>query len=128
MACGNCATVRGASGRNASTRGISTSNGRASIIAGEERRLLAAGSPRLQNIIIAALDTCCRRGELLTLQRRDLDLNRGELTIHAEKAKDRDTRVLPLSARLTAVLKMAKTGLPLDRNDSAENRRNSTVN
>jgi integrase len=76
---------------------------------GEERRLLAAASPRLQNLITAALDTCCRRGELLSLQWRDVDLPRGEITIRAENAKDSDTRVLPISARLSAVLKMAKT-------------------
>jgi integrase len=77
--------------------------------AGEERRLLAAAGPRLQNVIIAALDTCCRRGELLSLQWGDVNLERGELTIRAEKAKDGDTRVLPISARLSAILKMAKT-------------------
>jgi integrase len=33
----------------------------------------------------------------------------GELTIRAENAKDGETRVLPISARLAAVLKMAKT-------------------
>jgi integrase len=77
--------------------------------AGEERRLLAAAGPRLQNIIIAALETCCRRGELLSLQWRDVNLDRGELMIRAENAKDGDTRVLPISARLAAVLKMAKT-------------------
>lgn len=76
---------------------------------GEERRLLAAAGPRLQNLIIAALDTCCRRGELLSLQWRDVNLDRGELTIRGEKAKDGDTRVLPISTRLAAVLKMAKT-------------------
>jgi integrase len=76
---------------------------------GEERRLLAAAGPRLQNLIIAALETCCRRGELLSLQWRDVSLERGDLTIRGEKAKDGDTRVLPISARLAAVLKMAKT-------------------
>lgn len=76
---------------------------------GDERRLLAAASPRLQNLIIAALETCCRRGELLSLQWGDVNLERGELTIGAEKAKDGDTRVLPISTRLAAILKMAKT-------------------
>jgi integrase len=76
---------------------------------GEERRLLAAASPRLQNLIVAALETCCRRGELLSLQWRDVTLSRGELTIRGEKAKDGDTRVLPISSRLLAVLKMART-------------------
>jgi integrase len=76
---------------------------------GEERRLLTAAGPRLQNLIIAALDTCCRRGELLSLVWRDVNLDRGELMIRAEKAKTGSTRVLPISARLSAVLKMAKT-------------------
>jgi len=76
---------------------------------GEERRLLAAASPRLQNLIIAALETACRCGELLSLQWRDVDLERGELTIRAEKAKDGDTRVLPISSRLRVVLTMAQT-------------------
>jgi integrase len=70
---------------------------------------LAAASPRLQNLIIAALESACRCGELLSLQWRDVDLERGELTIRAEKAKDGDMRVLPMSSRLKAVLKMAQT-------------------
>ena len=77
--------------------------------AGEERRLLAAASPRLQSLIVAALETCCRRGELLSLQWADVSLSRGELTIRAEKAKDAESRVLPVSARLRPVLEMART-------------------
>ena len=76
---------------------------------GEERRLLGAANPRLQNLIIAALESACRCGELLSLQWRDVDLERGEMTIRVEKAKDGDTRVLPISSRLKAVLKMAQT-------------------
>jgi integrase len=76
---------------------------------GEERRLLAVAGPRLQNLIIGAIETCARRGELLSLVWRDVNLERGELTIRGEKAKDGDTRVLPISTRLAAVLKMAKT-------------------
>jgi integrase len=76
---------------------------------GEERRLLAAAGPRLQNLILAAVETCCRRGELLSLQWRDVNLERGEFLIRGEKAKDGDTRRLPISARLLAVLTMAKT-------------------
>jgi integrase len=76
---------------------------------GEERRLLAAAAPRLYNVIVAALDSCCRRGELLSLQWRDVNLDRREITIRGDKAKDGDTRVLPISARLAAVLAMAKT-------------------
>jgi len=77
--------------------------------AGEERQLLAVATPRLQNLIIAAVESYCRRGELLSLQWRDVNLERGEMIILGEKAKDGDTRVIPISSRLAAVLKMAKT-------------------
>jgi len=53
-----------------------------------------------------ALETCCRRGELLSLHWRDVSLTRGELTIRAENAKDNETRVLPISANLKAVLQL----------------------
>ena len=79
------------------------------VAPGEERRLLAVAGPRLQHLIIAAIETCCRRGELLNLQWRDVSMQRGELMIRAEHAKDGETRVLPISARLAAVLTMART-------------------
>lgn len=75
----------------------------------EEARLLAVAGAHLQRIIIAALETTCRRGELLKLQWKDVDLKRRELTIRAENAKDAETRVLPISTRLLAVLEMART-------------------
>jgi integrase len=75
---------------------------------GEERRLLAAATPWLQRLIIAALETGCRRGELLSLQWQDVDQARNELTIRAEKAKDGDMRTLPISARLKGVLAMIR--------------------
>lgn len=77
---------------------------------GEERRLLAATekNPGMQRLIIAALDTACRRGELLALTWSDIDLNRREFTIRAANAKDGETRVLPISSRLAGVLAMAK--------------------
>ena len=55
---------------------------------GEERRLLAAAGPFLQRLIIAALETGCRRGELLSLVWADVDLAGREIRIRAAKAKD----------------------------------------
>jgi integrase len=75
---------------------------------GEERRLLTHAGPWLQRLIIAALETCCRMGELLSLQWRDIDLARGEFTVRAENAKDDESRVLPISPRLRAVLEMER--------------------
>lgn len=77
--------------------------------AGEERRLLTVASPLLHRLIIGALETGCRRGELLNLAWRDVNLTRKELTVRAELAKSRKQRILPVSARLAAVLEMART-------------------
>jgi integrase len=62
---------------------------------------------RLSGLIIAALETGCRQGELLALLWGDVDMTRRELTVREENAKDGDKRYVPISARLAAVLDMA---------------------
>ena len=64
----------------------------------------------MQRLIIAALDTGCRRGELLALQWSDVSLAKGEIAIRAENAKTKRRRVLPISPRLRGVLDLMKTG------------------
>ena len=67
---------------------------------------------RLQWLIIAALETGARRGELLALMWGDVDLEKGVLLIRAVEEGARKTgraRQLPISRRLAAVLKMAQT-------------------
>src|SRR5437016_4650478 len=66
----------------------------------DEQKLLDAAVPHLRAVIIALLDTACRLGELLSLQWRDVNLERRELTIRALNAKTREARILPLSSRL----------------------------
>lgn len=78
--------------------------------AGEERTLLAAANPWMQRLIIAALETCCRRGELLSLRWSSVELARGELTVRAEHAKSGKARVIPISPRLRSVLEMIRLG------------------
>ena len=65
--------------------------------------------PHLQRLIIGAVETGMRRGELLGLIWRDVNLERKEITVRAEHTKTRTARVLPISSRLAAVLEMAKT-------------------
>lgn len=80
----------------------------------EEARLLAVSGPHLHRLIIGAIETCARRGELLALQWRDIDWTRRELFIRAEADGARKTgqsRRVPMSARLAAVLEMAQTAL-----------------
>ena len=79
--------------------------------AGEERALLAVAGPHLQRLIVGALATGMRLGELLRLQWKDVDLDRGQITVRAETTKTRTARVVPISARLQAVLEMARTAL-----------------
>ncbi len=77
---------------------------------GEEAALLRAAGPHLYRVIVAALETGCRRGELLSLQWRDVDASRRELRVRAENAKDGEDRVIPITSRLAAILEMAKHG------------------
>jgi integrase len=72
----------------------------------DEQRLLRAATPQLHAFIVGMLETACRPGELLSLQWGDVNLERGELTIRAAKSKTRTERILPISARLRAVLEM----------------------
>jgi integrase len=75
------------------------------IIPDEEDRLLAAANPLLRDLIIAALESGVRIGELLELRWRHVDLARRQMTI--EDCKDPDdvqTRLVPLSDRLLPVL------------------------
>jgi integrase len=78
---------------------------------GEERRLLAVAGPHLQRVIIVALDSGMRRGEILSLKWQDVNFERNEITLHAAATKTRTGRVLPISTRLAAILDMAHTRL-----------------
>ena len=77
----------------------------------DETRLLRAANPHLRGILVAMLDTCCRPGEILSLQWGDVDMASRELVVHAEKAKTRRARRLPMSTRLNAVLQMHEPAL-----------------
>ncbi len=74
----------------------------------EETALLGTASASLQRLILAALETGARRGELLSLQWADVDLPRREITFLASKTKDREHRTIPISSRLLAVLEMVR--------------------
>lgn len=71
---------------------------------GEEDRLLAGAEPHLHAVIVAALETCCRQGELLSLRWVDVSLSRNEIVLRPEHTKTREKRVIPISSRLREVL------------------------
>jgi integrase len=89
---------------------------------GEERSLLAAAAPHLQRLIIGALETGMRLGELLRVQWCDVDLERRRLTIPAEKTKTGKERVVPINSRLAGVLEMAHSALTATLPDSLKTR------
>jgi integrase len=71
----------------------------------EEARLLAAAPPLLRSMIITALDTGMRQGEMLALRFAEIDFARGLITLRGENTKSRRTRFVPIAtARLRAVL------------------------
>jgi integrase len=70
----------------------------------EEAAVLAAASPHLHRIVVAALDTGMRRGELLTQRWEHIDFNRRLILVTHSKTPGGEAREIPLTARLTALL------------------------
>ena len=71
----------------------------------EERDLLAAAPPLLRSMIITALDTGTRRGEMLALRRHDIDSKRQLIVLRGKTTKSQKTHEVPIATqRLKAVL------------------------
>jgi len=71
----------------------------------EEAALLAIAPSHLRSMLIVALDTGMRRGEMLALRFGDIDWARQLITLRGPTTKSRRTRVIPIgTARLRAVL------------------------
>ncbi len=74
------------------------------ISVAEEARLLVAASPHLRTIIIAALDTGMRRGEILAQRWEHVDLSRELLSVTRSKTAGGEGREIPLTRRFLALL------------------------
>ena len=71
----------------------------------EEARLLAAAPVHFRAMIIAALDTGLRRGEMLALRFGDIDWDHDLIVLRGATTKSRKSRLVPISTeRLRAVL------------------------
>ena len=66
----------------------------------EEIQLLPVLSDHLKSIVIAALDTGMRRGEILKQQWEDVDLPRKLLLVSSSKTAGGESREIPLTARM----------------------------
>jgi integrase len=78
------------------------------LLPGEQERLLAATTERrtklITPIIVFALATAMRRGEILAMKWTDVDVQRRSLLI--PETKNGDSRVIPLSRQAIAVLNL----------------------
>jgi integrase len=71
----------------------------------EETALIAVAPLHLRAMIITALDTGMRRGEMLALRFSDIDWNRRLITLRGSTTKSKKTRQVPIGTeRLLAVL------------------------
>jgi integrase len=66
------------------------------ITQAEEDRLLQQAPPQLRALIILALDTGMRAGEMLAIRVGDVDLVRGQITLRGSTTKNGKTRVVPI--------------------------------
>lgn len=94
-------------GSQAAIRGISKKTERSRRLeAGEAEALLAACGPHLRALVEAALETGCRKGELLSLQWTQVRAH--DLFLPAQKTKTKRDRTVPISTRLRAILELRK--------------------
>ena len=78
----------------------------------EEERVIWAAAAHLKPVVIAALDTGMRRGELLAQRAEDIDLDRRVLGVTRSKTAGGEQREIPLTSRMVEMLeRMPKTGL-----------------
>jgi integrase len=70
----------------------------------EEERLLGAAAPHLRSVIISALDTGMRRGELLHQLWEHVDFNRRLLSVTQSKTAGGEGREIPLTERVYSLL------------------------
>ena len=106
--------------KEARQRPVTKEEPRSRRLQGDEGdRLLAACGASLRPIVEAALETGMRRGEILSLQWRDVDLerrvlvngqmvNRPEIRLRSGNTKTRTMRVIPISARLRPILELRR--------------------
>jgi integrase len=71
----------------------------------EEDLLLQSAAPHLRAIIIAALDTGMRRGEILTQRWEHVDFSREILYVTHSKTPEGESREVPLTERLFELLR-----------------------
>ncbi len=93
----------------------------------EEWPALGKYTDHVSPVTLLALNTGCRRGELLALRWDDVDMGGARLTVRASGAKSGLSRVIPLNSEALAVLKAWRPHADLDDGARVPGRRRPTV-
>ena len=78
------------------------------LTAEEEERLLELSSPELRAIIICALNTGMRKGEILTLRWENIDHENDIITLEHTNTKSKKTRRIPINSTMRTLLREQK--------------------
>lgn len=78
----------------------------------DELKLLAACAPHLKPIVIMAVDSGLRRGELLNQCWEHVDFDRNVLSVTQSKTAEGEHRLVPLTGRVRALLTEMCNGTP----------------
>ena len=70
----------------------------------EEERLLVSSSPHLRAILICALNTGMRKGEIISLRWSNVDLDNNVITLEHTNTKSKKTRRIPINSTLRKLL------------------------
>lgn len=79
------------------------------LMPGEEELLLSTSSAQMQPLIILALETAMRQGELTSIRWNNVNLSKR--TIHISDTKNSESRTVPLSSRAVSTLKKVPLSL-----------------
>ena len=74
----------------------------------DELKVIKSSAPHLRKIVICALDSGMRRGEILTQLREDIDFSRRVISVTHSKTAEGEHREIPLTARLFEMLSKEK--------------------
>ena len=85
----------------------------------DEVKLLAACAAHLHRIVITALDTGLRRGELLSQRWEDVDFDRNLISVSHSKTAEGEHRLIPMTARVHVMLQAIRkpSGIALTYDD-----------
>jgi len=77
----------------------------------DEERLIEACPNWLKPVVIIAIYTGMRMGEILSLRWKDVDLKKGSIAIRGETTKTRKGRSIPMTARVREIVEALPRGL-----------------